>query len=216
MAQIESNNSIVKETPDYNLEFQKAYHDFNQFIDKISKVFNVIKKGILRIICFKSKKVKKADMKINKQKFTEEWEKHYVELINLAAKKYTNPVKILVIDDDEYILDFIQCYNQYHEKLKMDYVNTCKDAFETVKTKKFDVVLSDIQLPDGNGINLLEKISNKYPKIIRVSMSGSLESEVYKNVSNQSLIEYFVQKPLHFDILDKLFYGFVSKKVCVN
>jgi len=65
--------------------------------------------------------------------------------------------KILIVEDEKVTLKAI-C-NAF-KRFNYDYtgVSTLKDAFEKVRTEHFDIIFSDIVLPDGSGLELLEAV----------------------------------------------------------
>ncbi len=79
--------------------------------------------------------------------------------------------EILIVDDDEIILDSLK------EFLKLEGFNvTGADSFKTavkqLKKNNFAMVISDINLPDNNGMELLELIRKNYPKTVTVMITG--------------------------------------------
>jgi CheY-like chemotaxis protein len=80
-------------------------------------------------------------------------------------------IKILVVDDEpdiiEVILDVFEMYG-----FEMDSATSGNKAFELTKKKKYDVIISDIRMPDGDGVGLLKKLrdsSFEDPKVLFIS-----------------------------------------------
>lgn len=68
--------------------------------------------------------------------------------------------KILVVDDEEDLREIIS------ELFEIFNFNVCvaasgNEAWNTLSKEEFDIVISDIRMPDGSGPELLEKIKNK-------------------------------------------------------
>jgi len=51
-------------------------------------------------------------------------------------------------------------------------VPTARHAWNTIRDEEFDVVLSDISLPDADGIELVRQISMEFPNLRVIAMSG--------------------------------------------
>ena len=58
--------------------------------------------------------------------------------------------QILIVEDDE-LLNKMLVYNLQSESYGIVSVETVKEAMEVLKSQQFDLVLLDINLPDGNG-----------------------------------------------------------------
>jgi len=86
---------------------------------------------------------------------------------------------ILVVDDDRIILDSL-C-----EFLKLEGYNavgaeSCKQATGLIQKQKFALVITDVNLPDGSGFELLGLIKKNYPQtvVIIITGYGTIESAV--------------------------------------
>jgi CheY-like chemotaxis protein len=69
---------------------------------------------------------------------------------------------ILVADDEELIREiFVEVFSSLNAVVAE--AHNGKEAFELLNTNRFDVVISDIRMPGGDGIKLLEQIQNELP-----------------------------------------------------
>ena len=64
---------------------------------------------------------------------------------------------VLIIDDDQGIYSILSriVTNKGHDAIS---ALTVKEGLEELSANSFDVVFLDVQLPDGNGLDLLPKI----------------------------------------------------------
>jgi two-component system, NtrC family, response regulator len=88
-----------------------------------------------------------------------------------------NPIRILVVDDEESIRRLME------KELNSMRRNVCsadsaRHALELIEQQQFDVIVLDIRLPDGDGIDLLEKFKQCIPDVEVVLITG------YGNVEN--------------------------------
>ena len=90
--------------------------------------------------------------------------------------------KILIIEDDETIHLGLKYYLE-QESFVVEEVDTCKKTMELLmKDFNFDLILLDINLPDGNGFELFEKI-NKIKNIPIIFLTASdLEVSVVRGL----------------------------------
>ncbi len=86
---------------------------------------------------------------------------------------------ILVIDDDKIILDSL-CEFLSLEGFRTRGAQTVKGAMAELEEEGYCLVLTDVNLPDGDGLDLLNVIREKYPQtvVIVITGYGTIESAV--------------------------------------
>ena len=72
------------------------------------------------------------------------------------------------------------------------------DALEIIRTSPFDVVITDIRLPDVDGIEILELAKEINPEVAVIMMTGYASVETAIDAVNQGAYAYFV-KPVNPD-----------------
>ena len=74
-------------------------------------------------------------------------------------------MQILLVDDDESIRSSTTYYfrKKTHAFLT---VETAEEALKLIDSLKWDIIISDYQLPGMNGIAFLDIIGRKYPEIM--------------------------------------------------
>ena len=70
-------------------------------------------------------------------------------------------MNILVVDDEKEIADIIALYLQ-NDDYKIYKFYTGREALECVETKKIDLAILDVMLPDIDGFEILRNIRKKY------------------------------------------------------
>ncbi|XOV81318.1 MAG: response regulator [Aestuariibacter sp.] len=82
-----------------------------------------------------------------------------------------------IIEDDVQMVDLLrQCLLRYGFS-SFIVSSTYKNAEEQIANKTFDVVILDIHLQDGNGLQLMELIKKKHPKCKVLVCSGNVSRE---------------------------------------
>jgi DNA-binding NarL/FixJ family response regulator len=118
-------------------------------------------------------------------------------------KKLSPPKKILIVDDHPSVRDGLSLRITLHADLEVcGEADSEDEAFTLVKQSSPDLVLVDISLKNGNGIELLKRIRSHNPDIKMLVVSGfqdSLYAEracragamgyLNKQESNEKLIE---------------------------
>lgn len=102
--------------------------------------------------------------------------------------------KILVIDDEEIITKTLQKLLK-KEGYDITITQSGQDAVEKVKTQDFDLIISDVRMPQMDGIETIEGI-RKYlkeqdkPLIPEILITGYADEEKYKCAINLKVAEY--------------------------
>jgi len=113
-----------------------------------------------------------------------------MEDINISSL----PVSILFVDDDEQILNALKRLT----RVLKERVFLCQDSREAmniIKSEHIDIVVSDYRMPNIDGISLLSEISNNYPEIIRIMLTGNADVDVMLGAINNGRIWGFIEKP---------------------
>lgn len=106
---------------------------------------------------------------------------------------------ILIIDDDQQILKLLQMFIE---------ANACAAVTETsaekglamIRKNEFDLVLLDIMLPDGNGLDVLKNIQKISPKLPVIMITGGNDIEVAEKCLETGAADY-ITKPFDFEYL---------------
>jgi len=119
--------------------------------------------------------------------------------------------KILIIDDSEEIL---RTYKKFF--LKKNYiVSTASnglDGLKILQTKPsdFDLVITDIVMPNISGVGIISIVKKKFPNILIVAITGWGEHpEILASEAEADLV---LDKPIDLLELDKLIYNLLESK----
>jgi DNA-binding NtrC family response regulator len=87
--------------------------------------------------------------------------------------------KILIVDDDDSILSLMSDY-LLQEGYSVKTTNNPLEALKVVEDGSAKIILTDIKMPEMNGIDLLEKVKkiNGLVQVIIMTGYGSLENTV--------------------------------------
>ena len=101
---------------------------------------------------------------------------------------------ILVVDDERAIRNSLKEILEY-EDYKVEVAENGAEALQKVQTGKFDLIFSDIKMPEMDGITFLEAVLNERGDLPIVMMSGHAEIDIA--VKSIKLGAYdFISKPL--------------------
>lgn len=118
--------------------------------------------------------------------------------------------EILFVDDKRETLSLVDEYLSYHG-YSVTIVDSGLKAFELVKERDFDIVLTDLRMPGFSGLELLTAIKKYRPEIevIIITGYGSIESAV--EALKLGCYDY-IQKPIKFERLKILIDRIIEKK----
>jgi len=107
--------------------------------------------------------------------------------------------KILLVEDDRDVRKSIklQLEEEGHEVTETE---SGSEALALAKSSAFDIVLTDVMLPDTNGIELVQRMSHLSSCPVTVVMTGFGSVEMAVNAIKAGAFD-FLSKPFSFDVL---------------
>ncbi len=107
--------------------------------------------------------------------------------------------RILVVDDQDSIRFFLR-KSLEAEGLEVDGAGSCEQARVRLQEAPPDVVLLDLKLPDGSGLELLAEIHRQEPDLAVVMMTAFGDVETSVKAMKLGAFDY-VNKPIRFEEL---------------
>lgn len=104
-------------------------------------------------------------------------------------------MKLLIIDDEEEICELMALQFRLEG---IEAITTCKgeEVMGLVKGDKPDIIISDIQMPNYSGVEILEEVIQFNPKAKVIMMSGF--TTVDEETIYQKGAKGFIAKPFQF------------------
>lgn len=128
---------------------------------------------------------------------------HLEEIVNInneSEKKDEKYHKILVVDDK---IPVAMATGEIIKSIgkEVDICYSAKEALQKLEAEKYDLVISDLAMPNLNGIELAKKVKSEYLDIKFVLMTGWLgDIDNY----NDTTIDYILEKPFGIDEIKKI------------
>lgn len=85
--------------------------------------------------------------------------------------KNNTPLKFFVVENHQDTLDAIKMFLEAQGH-SVEAAPDMKSALKLAPRTEFDVLISDIGLPDGDGWELMRKLRDKIPNLKAIAMSG--------------------------------------------
>jgi len=101
---------------------------------------------------------------------------------------------VMFVDDESFILKSLKrlMKNQPFESV---YMNSGAEALLHLEQHEIDLIVTDIRMPDMDGFELLSIVKDKFPKVLRVALSGFTESKTIYKLIEKNIAKIYLFKP---------------------
>lgn len=104
-----------------------------------------------------------------------------------------NKCSILYVDDEkENLVSFKSLFGRY---FSIQIALGGREALDLLQTESFQIMISDQNMPDMSGIQLVKEVSRLYPDIIKILLTGYTDLETVLEAINQGQIYRYISKP---------------------
>jgi len=112
------------------------------------------------------------------------------------TKGAVQKASILILDDEEYILLILRRILE-NESFSVTTARTISEAYEYLKNKDlhFDLLLCDLSLPDGDGMDVLRQAKESDSNLVNIVISGNVTADNAISALRNGAYD-FVQKPI--------------------
>ena len=116
--------------------------------------------------------------------------------------------RILFVDDEPMVLKGLQrTLRKMRNEWEMMFTSSAREALDILNITGIDVIISDLKMPVMDGNQLLTKVKNQHPHVVRIILSGHLEHEV--TLKSVQIAHQSLSKPCEAEVLkhtlEKLF-----------
>lgn len=103
-------------------------------------------------------------------------------------------VLLLVVDEEPHVVSALQRELRL-EGCRLLCAEHIDEALELLARHPVGVILSDLRMPQSNGIELLNKVKLMHPHIVRLILSGEQSFESVRSAINRGEVHKFLGKP---------------------
>jgi len=102
--------------------------------------------------------------------------------------------RILFVDDESAVLEGLKnlLHKQRH-RWDIVFAEGGKEALNEIRSKEYDIIISDIRMSSMDGIELLNRVKDEAPNVIRLVLSGQVSSDELARV--MPVAHQFLSKP---------------------
>lgn len=105
--------------------------------------------------------------------------------------------RVLVVDDEESIREFLEIMLR-KEGYEVTVAEDGQAALEVIKRKSIDLVISDLQMPNMTGIELLKQVKDHYPNMLFMMITAFGTTETAVEAMKLGAYDY-ITKPFKID-----------------
>ena len=103
-------------------------------------------------------------------------------------------MKILLVEDNAEDAEFLRvCLAQRNHSATLTRASLLSDAVTALEKERFDVVLLDLNLPDGRGVECVERLREADDLIPIVVLSGQADEDFAVEILNRGVQDYLVK-----------------------
>ncbi|PWU67254.1 response regulator transcription factor [Gracilibacillus dipsosauri] len=112
--------------------------------------------------------------------------------------------RLLIVDDEEIITDGLyEVFSSYNpEQLDVYKAYSATEALEWLARSRIDIILTDIAMPGMNGLELIEKVQNFWPKCKVVFLTGHNNFEYTYRAIQMTNVRYLLKTEGYDKIID--------------
>jgi len=116
-------------------------------------------------------------------------------------EKISEKRTVLFIDDDQIVLQSLE-RGLLDESYKKLFTNNCKEAIEIIRREEVHVIVTDMNMPEMTGLELLRTARDEQPDVIGVVLTGYEDDTELKTAVEQGEIFKLFTKPWKFGVTD--------------
>lgn len=101
---------------------------------------------------------------------------------------------VLVVEDEQPLLEIM--IRGLEKIFAVSGATSAKQAESMVRKHRYKVVISDHLMPGGNGLSLLVKMREEFPRMQRILMTGYMKPEMLLRGVNEAGLYRYLLKPI--------------------
>ena len=105
-------------------------------------------------------------------------------------------VTILFVDDEQNILNSLE-RSLFKEPYRKIFAQSVSQAKSILASQPVHIVVSDMNMPETNGLQFLKEVKEKYPHAVRMILSGISEFRTIIEAINTDEIYRYISKPIN-------------------
>ncbi len=121
------------------------------------------------------------------------------------------PARVLVVDDERSMRDFLEIFFR-REGMDVETAGSVDEALASLGADDFDLVVTDVQMPGKNGLELLRSVKESAPETVVIVVTAFATAETAIDAMKQGAYDYLT-KPFKVDELRLVVSKALEKKL---
>jgi DNA-binding NarL/FixJ family response regulator len=122
-------------------------------------------------------------------------------------------VTALLVEDNEFFRNsFKKILNDRFPPLVVIEAGTCREALQICLDCLPDLIFADINLPDGNGLELSRTLRSQYPRVIILILT-SYDLPEYRQAASANGVNYFFPKDSNHGVILSMVESELKKQI---
>ena len=110
---------------------------------------------------------------------------------------------VLIVDDSVMLINYLKdSFKEYKDEFELITANDGQEAIEKLKSKSISLLVTDLQMPNIDGLGLLSYKNKHYPSIPCIVMSAHGTPKIIESIQQDIL--QFIEKPFTAEELAKV------------
>jgi YesN/AraC family two-component response regulator len=111
-------------------------------------------------------------------------------------------IEILYVDDEVINLELFEY--SFRKDFIIHKSLSAEQGLQVLENVNIGVIISDLKMPNMNGIEFIRLVKEKYPRIACILLTGYYEPQLFNDPEIQSLLFKYILKPFKKDELKNL------------
>lgn len=126
-----------------------------------------------------------------------------MNLLSFIGRKRFTGMKIYLTDDHAILLGgLIKILSTEEDFEVVGSAGTVKKTLEELTQKDVDLLITDYNLPDDDGLTLVRRVKQKYPAMKIIVLSMHDEAHLIKEVLKEGVDGYILKKDSHHELVN--------------
>ena len=109
---------------------------------------------------------------------------------------------VLYFDDDSVLLDIFK--EMFQREYEIKTAATLSRARQLLSETTFDIIISDLSMPEISGVDFLREVARIYPSSIRILVTGyATAGDMLPEIGN-GIVQVFLAKPWREQEMDQV------------